>query len=116
MKHEIVEVEDIIEEIPAKNEEGHFSFVEHEENDDDSSSQEEFDEDDEDEDDGYIHVDDTSFDVERIIDVIGGVFVNSEGETITDTLTNINDNLTKTNKILYKISQSISELHKYLEK
>ena len=106
-------IEDIIEEIPnvaeeQSEEEGEFSFAEMEYDSEGTEVSEAGDEIDED---GFIHIGDTSAgDIERIVDVLGGIFVNADGETVCDVLTNLNENIDRHNKILYRISQDLRAL------
>lgn len=102
-------VEDIIEIIPEKSEDS--------ETESNSGSEFEFDEDEE-----FIHAgEDTS--VERIVDALGGLFVSSDGQTITDILAKMsetlekhtealdkqNDILDKQNKVLFRLAKVIEE-------
>lgn len=102
-------VADIIEEIPATNAEN--TNTESESDDDENEftfDDQEYADDDVEE---YIHIgDSTSDDIERIVDALGGIFVNADGETICDVLTNINDNIDKHNKLMYRISCDIRKL------
>ncbi len=103
-------VEDIIEIIPEKSEDSES----------DSGSEFEFDEDEE-----FIHAgEDTG--VERVVDALGGLFVSSDGQTITDIWAKIsetlekhtealdkqNDILDKQNKVLFRLAKVIEETRK----
>ena len=110
-------VQDIIEEIPIIKKEDDSLFIDMtvEEFSDDDFNEEDFDDDD----DAYIQVDDIGHSVERIVDVLGGIFVNAEGSTITDILTRIAENIEKhneiidkNNKVLYKLSKVIEDFSK----
>lgn len=86
-----------------------------EESEETEGSEFEYDENDE----NFIHVDDIGSGVERIVDVLGGIFVNGDGNTISDILTKISDTLEKhvaaveahtatvekQNKVLFKLSK-----------
>jgi len=109
-----VHVNDIIEEIVPVEE---FSS---EDRDDESHSDDEFDFDDESGE--FIRVDDLGNSVERVVDVLGGIFVSSEGSTIADILTRIADSLEKHTQaveaqtaILEKQSKVLFKLAKVLE-
>jgi predicted RNase H-like HicB family nuclease len=105
-------IEDIIEIIPAKSEDTETE----------SGSEFDFDEDDE----HFIHVDGDNGDVERIVDALGGLFVSSEGQTITDIFAKMsetldkhtealekqNDIFEKNNKILFRLSKILEEIKK----
>jgi len=107
-------VEDIIEIIPEKSED-----IETEtETETESGSEFDFDNDEE-----FIH---TGGDIERVVDALGGLFVSSEGHTITDIIAKMsetldkhaealekqNDILDKQNKILFRLSKLIEETKK----
>lgn len=113
---EIVEVSDIIEEISPANDID--EYVSEEESDED----EEFDFDEENGGD-FIHVDDIGNSVERVVDVLGGIFVSSEGSTMADILAKISDTLDRhvlaieaQTAILEKQSKVLFRLSKALEK
>jgi hypothetical protein len=108
-------VEDIIEIIPDKSE-----YIETET---ESGSEFDFDEDDE----QFTHVDGgEGGDVERIVDALGGLFVSSDGNTITDifakmsetlkkhaeTLEKQNEILEKQNKVLYRLAKIVEHTNK----
>jgi nucleoside-diphosphate-sugar epimerase len=90
-----------------------------EESEETEGSEFEYDENDE----NFIHVDDIGSGVERIVDVLGGIFVNGDGNTISDILTKISDTLDKhvaaveahtatvekQNKVLFKLSKVLEE-------
>jgi hypothetical protein len=112
---EIVQVDDIIEEIPEK---------EYEEESHEEESQEEDDEFDFDDEEGdFIRIDDLGNSVERVVDVLGGIFVSSEGSTMADLLARISDTLErhvlaieaqtavleKQSKVLFRLSKSIEK-------
>ena len=77
--------------------------------------------------DNFIHVDDIGSGVERIVDVLGGIFVNGDGNTISDILTKISDTLDKhvaaveahtatvekQNKVLFTLSKVLEENYKH---
>lgn len=104
-------VEDILEIIPEKNENVET----------DSGSEFDFDEDDQ-----FIHVDGDNGDIERIVDVLGGLFVSSDGQTISDIFAKIsntldkhaeainkqNDILDKQNKVLFRLAKVIEDFKK----
>jgi len=70
---------------------------------------------------GFEFNEDEEFDhedngVEQIVDALGGLFVSSEGNTITDVLAKISDTLDRQvdalnhqNKVLYKLAKVIEE-------
>ena len=105
-------VEDIIEIIPEKSEDIET------ETETESGSEFDFDNDEE-----FIH---TGGDIERVVDALGGLFVSSEGHTITDIIAKMsetldkhaealekqNDILDKQNKILFRLSKLIEETKK----
>jgi len=102
-------VNDMIEIIPEKLE------------DDETESGSEFDFD---EDEQYVNGD--NGDIERIVDALGGLFVSSEGQTITDIFAKMsetldkhtealekqNDILDKQNKVLFRLAKMIEETKK----
>lgn len=104
-------VDDIIEIIPEKIED----------NDTESGSEFDFDEDD----DQFIHTGD-NVDIERVVDALGGLFVSSDGHTITDIIARMsetldkhaealekqNDILEKQNKVLFRLAKVIEESKK----
>lgn len=106
-------VEDIIEEIsPVQAEDAYSNVSEHDESELYSSDNEG----------GYIHVDDLGNSVERVVDVLGGIFVTSEGSTLADVLARISESLEKQtalieahNEILEKQSKILYKLSKILE-
>ena len=107
-------VEDIIEIIPDNIENA-------ENNETDSGSEFDFDEDEH-----IIHVDGDNGDVERIVDALGGLFVSSDGQTITDIFAKMaetmdkhsealdkqNEILEKQNKVLFRLAKVIEETKK----
>ena len=106
-------VEDIIEIIPEKNEDI--------ETETESGSEFDFDNDEE-----FIHTGGDNGDIERIVDALGGLFVSSEGQTITDIIAKMsetldkhaealekqNDILDKQNKVLFRLAKVIEETKK----
>jgi len=117
--NDIVEVNDLIEEItPAQDVE---EYVSEEESLDNDSNSEEFDFDEEDGD--FIRVDDIGNSVERVVDVLGGIFVSSEGSTMADILSKISETLDRhvlaieaQTAILEKQSKVLFRLCKSFEK
>ena len=108
-----IQVQDIIEEIPSVKKElddhREVSFIDLDSEDfsqDDMDSQD---------DDNYIQVDDIGHSVERIVDVLGGIFVNADGSTISDILTRMNENIEKYNEIAEKNNKILYRLSKVLE-
>ena len=88
-------VEDIIEVIPAK--------------EDDTGSDYDFDPEDE----HFVHEDE--YDIERVIDALGGIFVSTEGgETITDVLVKISDTLKNHEEIMKAHVEAIDKQNKVL--
>ena len=92
-------VNDIIEVIPAKETSSDEESVDFEFNEDGS--------------DEFINEDDG---IERVVDALGGLFVSSEGNTITDVLAKISDTLDrqvealeKQNKVLFRLAKVIEE-------
>jgi predicted RNase H-like HicB family nuclease len=79
-----------------------------------------------DEDEQFIHVDGDNGDIERIVDALGGLFVSSEGQTITDIFAKMsetldkhtealekqNDILDKQNKVLFRLAKVIEDFKK----
>ena len=116
----IIEVNDLIEEItPVKDID---EYVSEEESLGDDSNDEEFDFDEEDGGD-FIRVDDIGNSVERVVDVLGGIFVSSEGSTMADILSKISETLDRhvlaieaQTAILEKQSKVLFCLSKALEK
>ncbi|APC25835.1 hypothetical protein BST79_gp322 [Only Syngen Nebraska virus 5] len=124
------QVQDIIEEIPSVKQElddehREVTFIDLDIEDfseDELDSQEDIDsqeDTDSQDDDNYIQVDDIGHSVERIVDVLGGIFVNGEGSTISDILTRMSENIEKhneiaekNNKILYRLSKVLEEFTK----
>ena len=106
-------IEDIIEIIPEKS--GDI------ETETESGSEFDFDEDD----DQFIHTGD-NVDIERVVDALGGLFVSSDGHTITDIIARMsetldkhaealekqNDILDKQNKVLFRLAKVIEESKK----
>lgn len=104
-------VEDIIEIIPEKSED-----IETES----GSSEFDFDNDEE-----FLNVGD-NVDIERVVDALGGLFVSSNGHTITDIIAKMsetldkhtealekqNDIFEKNNKILFRLSKILEEIKK----
>ena len=102
-------VEDLIEIIPDKSE-----------TDDETGSDSEFDFDN---DEHFINVDGDNVDIERVVDALGGLFVSSEGQTVTDIIAKMsetldkhaealekqNDILEKQNKVLFRLAKVIEE-------
>jgi hypothetical protein len=89
-----------------------IELVSDENDSDEHDDSEDFDEhDDMFDEDGIVQIDDFGNDVERIVegvsDVLSGIFINSEGMAIADTLTSINTNLENISKILYKIAKNM---------
>ncbi|ABT14289.1 hypothetical protein MT325_M735L [Paramecium bursaria chlorella virus MT325] len=116
----IIEVDDLIEEITPANDID--EYVSEEESLDNDSNDEEFDFDEEDGGD-FIRVDDIGNSVERVVDVLGGIFVSSEGSTMADILTKISETLDRhvlaieaQTAILEKQSKVLFRLSKALEK
>ena len=113
----IVEVNDLIEEIaPAQDIE---EYVSEEESLDSNSEEFDFDEEDGD----FIRVDDIGNSVERVVDVLGGIFVSSEGSTMADILSKISETLERhvlaieaQTVILEKQSKVLFRLSKTFEK
>jgi hypothetical protein len=100
-------VEDIIEEIVPVD-------------DDEDEDDDEFEFDDEDGD--FIRIDDLGNSVERVVDVLGGIFVSSEGSTVADILNKISESLDRhvaaveaQTAILEKQSKVLFKLAKVLE-
>jgi uncharacterized membrane protein len=114
------QVQDIIEEIPSVKQElddehREVTFIDLDIEDfseDEFDSQEDTDSQD---DDNYIQVDDVGHSVERIVDVLGGIFVNGEGSTISDILTRMSENIEKHNEIAEKNNKILYRLSKVLE-
>jgi len=114
------QVQDIIEEIPSVKQEPddehrEVTFIDLDIEDfseDELDSQEDIDSQD---DDNYIQVDDIGHSVERIVDVLGGIFVNGEGSTISDILTRMSENIEKHNEIAEKNNKILYRLSKVLE-
>ena len=108
-------VEDIIEIIPEKNEDIET------ETETESGSEFDFDNDEE-----FIHTGGDNGDIERVVDALGGLFVSSEGQTITDIIAKMsetldkhaealekqNDILDKQNKVLFRLAKVIEETKK----
>jgi hypothetical protein len=88
--HDITEVADIIDVIPDAGDEGDVS--ETEDGSDIVSTDDEFEYDSEAD---FIRVDDIGNSVERVVDVLGGIFVSSDGSTLADVLSRISDTLDK---------------------
>ena len=117
-----IQVQDIIEEISVKKESDNdhqeeitfidldledFSESDIDSQDDDTDSQGDVD--------NYIQVDNIGDGVERIVDVLGGIFVNSEGSTVSDILTRMNENIEKHNELFEKNNKVLYRLSKVLE-
>lgn len=106
-------VEDLIEIIPDKIEDTET------EGETESGSDFDFDEDD----DQFANVGGDNVDIERIVDALGGLFVSSDGHTITDIIAKMsetldkhaealekqNDILDKQNKVLFRLAKVIEE-------
>ena len=115
------QVQDIIEEIPVKkesdNEQEEITFIDlnlEDFTESDIDSQED-DTESQDDVDNYIQVDNIGDGVERIVDVLGGIFVNSEGSTVSDILTRMNENIEKHNELFEKNNKVLYRLSKVLE-
>lgn len=119
---EEIQVQDIIEEIPVKKEldnehQEEITFIDLDLEDfseSDIDSQED-DTDSQGDVDNYIQVDNIGDGVERIVDVLGGIFVNSEGSTVSDILTRMNENIEKHNELFEKNNKVLYRLSKVLE-
>ncbi|ABT15218.1 hypothetical protein NY2A_B819L [Paramecium bursaria Chlorella virus NY2A] len=110
---EEIQVQDIIEEIPVKKESDIEAFVDLS-LEDFSDSDIDYQEDDSQED-NYIQVDNIGDDVERIVDVLGGIFVNSDGSTISDIFTRMSEHIEKHNELVEKNNKVLYRLSKVLE-
>jgi len=118
--HDFVAVEDIIEIIPGVSDESEDMDVSETENGSDIvSTDEEFEYG---SDADFIRVDDIGNSVERVVDVLGGIFVSSDGSTIADVLSRISDTLDKhvaaleaQTAILEKQSKVLFKLAKVIE-
>jgi len=118
--HDITEVADIIDVIPDAGDEGDEGDVsETEDGSDIVSTDDEFEYDSEAD---FIRVDDIGNSVERVVDVLGGIFVSSDGSTLADVLSRISDTLDKhvaaveaQTAILEKQSKVLFKLAKVIE-
>lgn len=112
---EEIPVQDIIEEISVKKESDNDkeAFIELSLQDF-SESDIDYQEDDS-QDDNYIQVDNIGDGVERIVDVLGGIFVNSDGSTVSDIFTRMNENIEKHNELVEKNNKILYRLSKVLE-
>lgn len=103
-------VDDIIEIIPAREDEDDVDTTTNTEDQDHGS---EFDYEGDSGDDEFLQND---YGIERVVDALGGLFVSSEGVTITDLISKISETLVKHEELMSKQIEAIEKQNKVLFK